>query len=140
MDRIAELWLELYEKNPEGCIQQILELDPMQAKVTQYGFTLLHAAAGSGDFAEVVSLLENGAEVDRVDTEGDTPLHRAAAKSDPKICRILLMSGASTMIENRNGQTPLDRAERGSIYATEEDYEETVRMLKEARGKHETSD
>jgi len=140
MDKIAELWLELYERNSDGCVRQLLELDPIQAKVTNYGFTLLHAAAGSGDFDEVRSLLENGAEVNRIDTEGDTALHRAAAKSDPRICRILLMSGASVTVKNRNGQTPLVRAERGSISATEEDYAETVRILKEASGKPESSD
>lgn len=68
MDRIDELWLELYERNTVGCIRQILELDPAQAKLMRYGFTLLHAAAGSGDYNEVVWLLENGAEVDRTDS------------------------------------------------------------------------
>lgn len=89
-ERIAELWRELYERNPKGCIQKLLNLDPGQAKMAKYGFSLLHNAAGSGDLDEVVLLLDHNSDVNLVDAEGDTALHRAAVHSDPRICRILL--------------------------------------------------
>lgn len=120
MDKVAQIWRELYEKGNNERICELLELDPNQAKVIQYGTSLLHIAAGSGFFEEVLLLLNAGADVGLVtETDGNTPLHNAAAGSHAQTCRILLNRGASTTITNRYGQKPIDCAKKGDIWAWE---------------------
>ena len=57
-----------------------------------YGFTVLHSAAGSGDSELLQYLIENGSEVFSKTENGRNCLHVAAEKGHLKICRMLLQS------------------------------------------------
>jgi hypothetical protein len=131
MDRVAQIWHELYEMGGKDRIRELLELDPNQAKATQHGTSLLHIAAGAGYSDEVLLLLNAGADVNSSDECGDTPLHNAACGSHPKTCHILLDQGASTEITNRRGEKPIDCARRGNVWAWEEDFNQTISVIEE---------
>ena len=55
-----------------------------------YGFTVLHSAAGSGDSELLQYLIENGSDVFRKTKNGKSCLHLAAERGHLKICRVLL--------------------------------------------------
>ena len=56
-------------------------------------------------------LLENGAEVDKMDNSGRTPLHLAAVRrSSSKIIIILLKKRAQVNLKDNSGKTPLHYA------------------------------
>ena len=55
-----------------------------------YGFTVLHSAAGSGHSELLQYLIENGSDVFRKTKNGKSCLHLAAERGHLKICRVLL--------------------------------------------------
>jgi ankyrin repeat protein len=95
---------------------------------TGVGYSLLHAVAKYGDEAALMVLLEQGANVNAVDSKGNTALHMAAKgreKNREKIVQILLEYRADTGVRRDDGRTPL-------IIAVQKGVSEVIRALLEA--------
>ena len=115
-------------------IQRLLALGA-DINIQNYkGKTGLHYAAKAG-FLKVINLLiENGADLDALDSDGETPLFeaiRSTIKSGEKqraALEALLIKGANPNVKNRKGQTPLQvarrmrRAEAGRIVELLQSY------------------
>jgi len=71
----------------------------------KYGWTLLHIAIRR-DRAEMVEfLLDNGADIDRVDGVGWTPLMEAIMDDKTSLVKFLVEKGADKTIANQRGAT-----------------------------------
>ena len=68
--------------------------------------TPLHAAAATGDLAEVRALLAVSVAVDAVDPQGRTALLLAVEGDRVEIARLLLDAGASPNVQAANEDTP----------------------------------
>ena len=71
------------------------------------GNSALLAAIESGNSPEVRRLVENGADVNGVDSEGVTPLWHAAFRSSGSVAQILIDHGANVKFRGTAGTTPL---------------------------------
>lgn len=73
------------------------------------GFTALHFAAQGGSAEAARVLLDNGAEVDKVNFFGNTPLWVAVANSKGRgeMIALLREHGADPCKANKSGNTPL---------------------------------
>lgn len=67
----------------------------------------LHKAAYKGDIEEIKTLIQQGEDVNGLNSEGATPLHWAAFKGKPDAARILLQYGANVNATTKKGSTPL---------------------------------
>ena len=65
------------------------QVPPTEAEATSYRG--LHAAAARGDAAEIMHLIQAGADVNAQDSNGRTPLHVATHRGDPAAVRALLV-------------------------------------------------
>jgi YD repeat-containing protein len=74
----------------------------------------LHTAAFRNDVAEMQRLLDQGADVDAIDSSSRTALMLAASTGRSKAVQFLLEHGASTKTRDREGNTPLHQAASGS--------------------------
>ncbi|KYQ88870.1 ankyrin repeat-containing protein [Tieghemostelium lacteum] len=73
----------------------------------------LHEAVLSGDYNDVLKLLENGiCKLDDEDFGGLQALHFASRIGDIKIAQLLLSKGSNINAENNFGSTPLHEAVR----------------------------
>jgi len=70
----------------------------------------LRASIESGDTSELMSLLEDGADVNETDVDGAGPLHWAVYGDHYEAAQLLLRAGASPGLESRYGVTPLHLA------------------------------
>ena len=74
----------------------------------------LRAAAGDNNTAEVIQLLDNGADVNMKNMSGQTPLHRAARENAAAVAKILIDNGAEVNAKVEKGDyvgwTPMDVA------------------------------
>ncbi|XP_071360695.1 protein phosphatase 1 regulatory subunit 12C isoform X2 [Trachinotus anak] len=86
------------------------------------GITALHQACIDGSMEMVTFLLENGANVNQVDSEGWTPLHVAASCGYSDIADFLLQQGASLSAVNCDGDVPLDIALDETTESLLQDY------------------
>ncbi|KAF2814859.1 uncharacterized protein BDZ99DRAFT_472230 [Mytilinidion resinicola] len=75
-----------------------------------YNPTELQLAANHFDFDEVVKLLEQGCEVDELDSCGRTALFYACSNGDVDIITTLLNANASLTVKDKRGRIPLDVA------------------------------
>eukprot|EP00930_Biecheleria_cincta_P064276 TRINITY_DN49835_c0_g1_i1.p1 TRINITY_DN49835_c0_g1~~TRINITY_DN49835_c0_g1_i1.p1 ORF type:complete len:297 (-),score=78.74 TRINITY_DN49835_c0_g1_i1:122-1012(-) len=96
--------------------------DFAQQKTDDCGCTALHMAAHDGDVAELVRLLETGADLNAREVWGETPLHLAARSGSTECCDKLLAHGAELDAENDDGVTPL-------VVAAEAGCEATCKLL-----------
>jgi ankyrin repeat protein len=69
----------------------------------RYGRTQLHISAEKGSQAQVLRLLENGAELDMGDDTEKTALHYAVLNGHTNIVKILLEEGADSNLQDENG-------------------------------------
>jgi len=77
----------------------------------EYDQTSLSTAAMNNQFAVVQYLVEQGADMDKVDRYGNTPLHYAANAGHLEVTRYLLEQGADRVkASNYGGWTPLHDA------------------------------
>lgn len=86
---------------------------------SDYSYNELHQAACEGNTEEAQTLIQNGIQVDVLDTDGNTPLFWAVAgcssvdevypvtEGHQAVATLLLNSGASTSVTNIYGETPL---------------------------------
>ena len=84
-----------------------------KAKTNKYGESPLHVAIKKGDFAKVMKLLKEKADVNVKDNAGWTPLHEAAARNGPngkEILAALVEHGADINAKANNGSTALHDA------------------------------
>src|SRR3990172_8026978 len=72
--------------------------------------TALHAALAGGSWATARRLVEQGADVNAVETGGYMPLHQAADLGDAEMARFLVERGALTDVQTDDQQTPEDVA------------------------------
>ena len=54
--------------------------------------------------------MDNGAEINRQNTQGDTPLHMAAFHDHDEACKVLVDRGANREARNKNNERALDLA------------------------------
>ncbi|KAJ5208070.1 hypothetical protein N7449_002449 [Penicillium cf. viridicatum] len=92
----------------------------------------LYEAAASGDLEAVKTILDNGADINAVDSLGSSPLHAAAKEGHWDIARLLVEKGMSPWTRDGNKSLPIHDAARGN-------HIETGRLLLEcdrATGSH----
>ena len=77
-------------------------------------YSALHWAVISHNAADVMALLEGGADIDEVSSFGWTPLHIACSNLLPAIVDTLLHHNADIDIVDRHGRTALQLAMSGS--------------------------
>lgn len=93
------------------------------------GETALHRAAAAGDVTRVVSLLDQGADIDARDEQGQTPLDWAASAGRVRVFKILIERGADYEIDEHGVSPALARLTRA--LAEQELTEEERRVLNE---------
>ncbi len=74
------------------------------------GWTVLHAAAGSGDVELVSTFIEAGAEINRRTNAGETALYLGASRSHRghlEVVQLLLQAGAQVNVKTNTGDTVL---------------------------------
>ena len=71
----------------------------------------LHDAAREGNSAEIIRLLDAGADIHARTEEGITPLHMAAIFGRSEAITLLLNAGADARLQDNSGLTPLDLIE-----------------------------
>jgi quinoprotein dehydrogenase-associated probable ABC transporter substrate-binding protein len=69
-------------------------------------------------------LLDNGADVNKLDTQGYAPLHTAARNRNSDIAKMLLDAGADANLPDSDGMTPL-------IHALNRNHVPTIKLLAE---------
>jgi hypothetical protein len=104
----------------------------------------LFAAADSGDDAQILALIDRGAEVDAQNIYGDTPLMYAARNGRIRTARLLITCGADVNARDKFGVTAsrwadnhkyeyrvLSQEEGGKVRAdVRSNYRETLALLK----------
>ncbi len=77
-------------------------------------------ASFSGNYETSKLLIENGADVNRLDKWGMTPISSAASNGHLDIVRLLLKNGANVNTADKHGGTPLYYASAGGFHETVE--------------------
>jgi ankyrin repeat protein len=98
--------IERYRQTPEFMSSEALGVHSTGLT----GDTLLHSAVITGNFSDVVLLINSGADVNAQGDLGYTPLHHAASRGSLEIAKKLIASGADVRLKNEFGQTPADVA------------------------------
>src|SRR5205823_4768231 len=81
---------------------------------TEFGLTVLMAAAQGGGEVEIARLLiDKGARVDVADKSGGTALMYAADRGKAEFVRLLLAKGADVNARDKSGATALKAARAG---------------------------
>ena len=86
----------------------------------------LIATVKSKDLAKLVTLVQENADLNVLDTDGATPVIVAAREGNESIAQFLVYSGADTTFKDASGQTALD-------WATEKGNENIVLLLQGKR-------
>lgn len=99
-------------------IQYFLSLTPRDAHTKYLLGTGLHPAAQKDYRSTVQLLLDEGADVNLINSSGDTALHVAARAGHKETVRLLLQRCAHGWMKNRDGDTPQKLAgDRGHVGA-----------------------
>lgn len=80
------------------------------------GETPLHIAASAGSIHVLEFLLQNGANVDAMDSDGETPLHYTALAGKEASAKILLEASADAQQESFFSETPLEVVSQQPAY------------------------
>jgi ankyrin repeat protein len=92
-----------------------------------------HLAAYFGLKEAMITLLENGHDLDSKDSNGRTPLSYAAENEQEAVVKLLLEKGAELETKDKYGRTPL-------LDAAENEQEAVVKLLLEKDAELETKD
>jgi hypothetical protein len=95
--------------------------------------TGLHLAAYFGLKEAMITLLENGHDLNSKDSNGQTPLSWAAKNGHEAVVKLMLEKGAELETKDNNGRTPLSRAAGNG-------HEALVKLLLEKGAELETKD
>ncbi|KAJ2356233.1 hypothetical protein IWW50_002837 [Coemansia erecta] len=102
--KLANIWTAASEGDLAR-VKQLVEKDKSKVnEKDENGYTPLHAAASWKHLQLLQYLLDNGGDVDIVDSDGDTPLHIC---EDIKCAELLLARGADPEKKNHEGLTPV---------------------------------
>jgi ankyrin repeat protein len=94
----------VYDNNLELFKSEVQKLDDINIQ-NKYGWTLLHITIRRNRADMVNFLLDNGADIDKVDGVGWTPLMEAIMDNMTDLCKVLVDRGADTSIANARGVT-----------------------------------
>lgn len=97
----------IIENNVSG-VKDLLEKDKDLAQAEEQGVSALHLAANQGNLQIVKILVENGAKLNKKDSDGDTPI--LAGMKHAMVAEYLLQQGCDVTIANDNGQTVAHKA------------------------------
>jgi ankyrin repeat protein len=97
------------------------DLDKFSTDGVNAVYLACHTAAEDKTVTPVISLMQLGARIDRVDPVFyRSALHKACDEELPEICRFLVLSKASVVLQDKQGDTPLHIvAKRGSTRTLE---------------------
>ena len=110
----------VYDNDLESFKTKALELEDINIQ-NKYGWTLLHISIRRDRTDMVIFLLDNGADIDRVDGVGWTPLMESIMDDIPNLCKLLVDRGADKSIANARGVTaPMlaQKFDRSQMYDT----------------------
>ena len=97
-------------------LKVLVRRDPSLVKASdEHGRTLLYLACKSGFYDMVKMLLQEGADINKVQRDGSTPLHGAAYFGHILVVGLLLEYGAQTKLTNTWGQTALQESKSPDI-------------------------
>jgi ankyrin repeat protein len=82
--------------------------------VDEKGRTVLHHAAGTGNTACIIVLVDSGCDVNAKDADGNTPLHHAASTWNADTISALLACRGDPSLTNHAGLTPQQVAQNKS--------------------------
>ncbi|MEN8304076.1 MAG: ankyrin repeat domain-containing protein [Campylobacterota bacterium] len=94
----------VYDNNLELFKSEVQKLDSINIQ-NKYGWTLLHISIRRDRTDMVNFLLDNGADINKVDGVGWTPLMEAIMDDMPNLCKLLVERGADKSIANARGVT-----------------------------------
>ncbi|MCB9229070.1 MAG: ankyrin repeat domain-containing protein [Deltaproteobacteria bacterium] len=101
-------------ENESSTVQDSVVKRSKEDLVDQYGRTPLHRAVMLGDLAAVISLVENGANVNKADVNGMTPLGLAICFERSDVIQFLVDQGAGLDVADRSDSVALHCAENRS--------------------------
>ena len=94
----------VYDNDYELFTSLVKGLDDINIQ-NKYGWTLLHISIRRDRKEMVNFLLDNGADIDKVDGVGWTPLMESIMDDMPELCKLLVDKGADKTIANARGVT-----------------------------------
>ena len=107
--------------NLSFCVSTVAAASAATAQTTK---SPIVQAAGSGQTAAVVALLDQGVSPDTRDSDGVTPLMAAAAKGHFEIVQTLMIRGAHKELTDAKGRTAFD-------YAVEKKAVDVIGLLRD---------
>ena len=94
----------VYDNDIQKFKEMVTSLEEINIQ-NKYGWTLLHITIRRDREDMVLFLLENGADIDRVDGVGWTPLMEAIMDDMTSLVKLLVEKGADLSIANARGVT-----------------------------------
>ena len=94
----------VYDNDLELFKNKVKELDNINIQ-NKYGWTLLHISIRRDRRDMVNFLLDNDADINKVDGVGWTPLMESIMDDKPSLCKLLVEKGADKSIANARGVT-----------------------------------
>lgn len=116
----SDLWRVFRE--PKKAEEDMAAYERFRDSPDDYHIERLHAAVESGNVEQVCSIVLQGVDVNRADTDGKTPLMKAAASGSRQTVALLLAVGALPDSQDSKGQTAL-------MLAVENGHVDAVRMF-----------
>jgi len=104
MDTFEKFEKIVYDNDLEAFKEEVQKLDDINIQ-NKYGWTLLHVAIRRDRRDMVEYLLDNAADIDKIDGVGWTPLMEAIMDDMPELVSILVERGADKTIANARGAT-----------------------------------